>query len=662
MRVPRSLLPLLGVCAATLLTVACRSRAFNASTRSAPATDAAPPIEGRPDAGCSRYLDAGQARDFERDGTERAARGEALPVAIVGLNDLHGHVEPSDVALADGAKERRTKVGGVAAMAAYFSALCRRYQGRVLFLDAGDAYQGTLVSNMTEGESIVAAYDALGIHASTFGNHEFDYGQEALRRILARPRSFLYLSANLRDAADKTKLPWEEDRIGRLHKSGVFKIGPVKIGVVGFTTLTTPLKTLPSRVQGLAFVPPLARAGDPERGVVAAEVERLRKVGARYVVLLGHAGGRCDMSKPPEAGESACEAQDDELLAFLTGGGKGLVDAAFAGHSHNAQRHLVGGVPLMQTTGYGRSFSWLHVELVAKAAPDAPLAARAPKVEPRDPVFFCHEHFPGYESCNPKQKEWGGTFPASVFDPKASVAPRFLGEPLAFDSAAARRAGAALAPFLERVRAQQEAVVANLPERLDHDRADESTMGNCYADAARDDVDARARASGGGKRVDLVLMNSGGIRAGLNSGTIRYEDVYAALPFDNAFVGIELSAEELLAYARKVESSPEDLPYLSSPYTARLAKDRTAPRTLAILKDGKPLEAGSRHVVASSEFTAQFAEAVLGKDEFGRRSFAIGSNIRDSFAERLRKAPLPASCRKPTLGRHILVAREQEKP
>ena len=50
--------------------------------------------------------------------------------------------------------------------------------GAVLLLDAGDMWQGTLASNLTEGASMVAAYNVLGVDAATIGNHEFDFGLE----------------------------------------------------------------------------------------------------------------------------------------------------------------------------------------------------------------------------------------------------------------------------------------------------------------------------------------------------------------------------------------------------------------------------------------------------------------------------------------------------
>lgn len=45
----------------------------------------------------------------------------------------------------------------------------------VLLLDGGDIYQGTAVSNLTYGNALRAAYDAMGYDAVSLGNHEFDW-------------------------------------------------------------------------------------------------------------------------------------------------------------------------------------------------------------------------------------------------------------------------------------------------------------------------------------------------------------------------------------------------------------------------------------------------------------------------------------------------------
>ena len=48
----------------------------------------------------------------------------------------------------------------------------------VILLDGGDIYQGTPVSNLTNGAAMIAAFDAMNYDAVALGNHEFDWGVE----------------------------------------------------------------------------------------------------------------------------------------------------------------------------------------------------------------------------------------------------------------------------------------------------------------------------------------------------------------------------------------------------------------------------------------------------------------------------------------------------
>jgi 5'-nucleotidase len=46
----------------------------------------------------------------------------------------------------------------------------------MIVVDTGDMWQGTLESNMFEGEAMVRAHNMISYAAVAVGNHEFDYG------------------------------------------------------------------------------------------------------------------------------------------------------------------------------------------------------------------------------------------------------------------------------------------------------------------------------------------------------------------------------------------------------------------------------------------------------------------------------------------------------
>ncbi|MGZ3441422.1 MAG: bifunctional metallophosphatase/5'-nucleotidase, partial [Polyangia bacterium] len=55
----------------------------------------------------------------------------------------------------------------------YFAEERQNAPGRVVAVDGGDMFQGTLVSNLHEGAAMVHALNALGYSAAAVGNHEF---------------------------------------------------------------------------------------------------------------------------------------------------------------------------------------------------------------------------------------------------------------------------------------------------------------------------------------------------------------------------------------------------------------------------------------------------------------------------------------------------------
>jgi 5'-nucleotidase len=621
------------------LAVGCQSREFNISNAQEEVPSESREERSDEALGCARYL--------ARGAMPRVVQGGRVRLAIVGLNDIHGHVRESEVILTDGTRTRSTLVGGLDAAAAYFQRMCEVYSGRVLFVDAGDSYLGTLVANVTRGRVVVDALDALGIHAATFGNHEFSSGQEFLRGVLRGPRSFHYISSNVRTTRGAFP-PFDDEVFDRFSPGRVFDIGGIRVGVVSFTTLTTPAKILPSHSKGVSFLDPLSATNSEPEGLLVTAAARLRAEGADYVLLLAHAGGSCDMRRPPDEGDVACGRENDEVAPLLESLPQGTIDGVVSGHSHRPQRHFVRGVPVVQTTGMGKSASLLEVELeVPQPGGLASKPARVARQTPRDPVFFCHEHFEGYPSCNPQEPDWSGPFGEGVLDSRRpSRPPQAWGEPVNFDGAVARRVRDRLAPHFKRAEAQGNEVVGRLEVALAHSKSAESALGNCFTDA----VLAGTRDLG----VDLVVFNSGGLRGGLAAGELLYRAVFDALPFDSELVLVVLSGADLIRFAREVEATPDELPYFSAPFGARLRRLAESPRIHSVLKAGTPIDAEASYTVAVSDFQLAALDRLFGHQGHAIRATPSGKVLRDVFIQGFRRAK-PASCSAATLGRHQFI-------
>ena len=156
-----------------------------------------------------------------------------LLITLIGTNDVHGQLL------------RKDDLGGLQLFSAYVDATRKAREndgGAVLLIDAGDMWQGTLESNLSEGASVVAAFNALGYTAAAVGNHEFDFGpvgpapipetetddaRGALKQ-RALEAEFPFLAANLIDDATGLPVDWKN-----VSPSTLVNVQGVTIGIIG---------------------------------------------------------------------------------------------------------------------------------------------------------------------------------------------------------------------------------------------------------------------------------------------------------------------------------------------------------------------------------------------------------------------------------------------
>lgn len=552
------------------------------------------------------------------------ASAEPVRLTLVATNDFHGWFMPHKSTLPGGLEVEQ---GGAAVFAGYLARLRADNPGGVLLLDAGDLFQGTLASNLTEGAAVIDVYNHLGYAAAALGNHEFDYGpvgpravpgpgEDAFGALTARIRQarFPLLTVNVRDAASGQPPSW-------LGNDGTLLVTlkGVKVGIVGLTTPSTPHISNPAHVSSLRFedmVPTTLEA-----------VRSLRARGAEVLVGLAHAGGKCsDLSNPRD--NSSCDRTDDEILDFVEALPPGTLDVVFAGHTHQPMGHFFGDVPVLSTSGLGRSFG--RVELFVDPASRAVLRAST-RLEAAVPVCARVEATRG--TCDPRKLKDVGA--SARFVPAT-----FLGEPVVPDPAVEALVGASLAHVDE---VQRRPIGFTVPEILWRNYEDESALGDVLTDELRDMEGA-----------DFALMNPGGLRAELVAGSPSYGDVYKVLPFDNTVAVVTLTGAELrrlleLAYGGGV--SVFQVSGLTVTLASCPAKDRLRDVTLA---DGRPLRPDALYRGVMPDFLARGAEglsSVLGALPEGRIDLGTTRelNLREALIARWssRKTPLVA----PVLGR-----------
>jgi 2',3'-cyclic-nucleotide 2'-phosphodiesterase (5'-nucleotidase family) len=114
--------------------------------------------------------------------------------------------------------------------------------GPFLLLSGGDNWTGPAISTWFEGRGTVEVMNEMGYAASVVGNHDFDFGLQALKDRLAEAK-FPYLSANLRYKRDGTT----PSDLGVLPFT-IREIGGLRLGVIGLTTTSTPRTTNPANL------------------------------------------------------------------------------------------------------------------------------------------------------------------------------------------------------------------------------------------------------------------------------------------------------------------------------------------------------------------------------------------------------------------------------
>ncbi len=165
-------------------------------------------------------------------------------LVILHTNDTHARLEPFSPG-ADAAP-----IGGMVRVATLVNELRGSGLENVLLLDAGDAWHGTNVANMFEGESVVEVMNLMVYDAMALGNHDFNYGQTALAERQSEA-VFPVLAANVLQEATGEPIAY----------SALIKpVGNLTVGIIGLVTPDTPFVTHPKNVEGLVIADPIARA------------------------------------------------------------------------------------------------------------------------------------------------------------------------------------------------------------------------------------------------------------------------------------------------------------------------------------------------------------------------------------------------------------------
>lgn len=240
-------------------------------------------------------------------------------IDILTLNDFHG-----------------TMVGagsdpGAAKLTAYMEYYKKMNPAGTVILNAGDAFQGTPMSNLLFGKPVVEMMNTIGFDAMTMGNHEFDWSAEKAVETMKLAK-FPLIVSNIYE--NGKAVAWAKPTT-MLEKSGL------KIGVIGLATKETSEAAHKKYVGTLEFKDAAKTA--------QLNADALKKEGANIVIALGHLPA---LSSPD--GYNYGELLD---TAYGTKG----IDAFVGGHSHMNLQGFADGKPYVEAYKNGRNVG--HITL-----------------------------------------------------------------------------------------------------------------------------------------------------------------------------------------------------------------------------------------------------------------------------------------------------------
>ena len=97
-------------------------------------------------------------------------------ITILHTNDVHSHIDPIQ---ADNIGN--IHIGGFARRKTYIDKV-RNEVDNLLVLECGDMFQGSAISNMTQGGVVVDCMNEIGFDAMAVGNHGFDWGVDIIEK------------------------------------------------------------------------------------------------------------------------------------------------------------------------------------------------------------------------------------------------------------------------------------------------------------------------------------------------------------------------------------------------------------------------------------------------------------------------------------------------
>jgi len=211
-----------------------------------------------------------------------------------------------------------------------------------------------------------------------------------------------------------------------------------------------------------------------------------------------------------------------------------------------------------------------------------------------------------------------------------------------------------LAAYIPKVRAL-DTILGKLKGELRKGGMGAGSLGNFVADGMRAQASARL-----GKRIDLAIMNGGGLRRNtISEGELRARDIFELLPFENALVTLDLSGEQILKLLGVVVSGREA--QSGARLTYMIKADKSSQLETAMLRDeqgrDQEIDPKATYTIVTIDYLVNVGGERYSVLREGRNTKPVGLTLRDAIMDYVKSETAAAREIKPKLDERFILDR-----
>ncbi|MCX7905553.1 MAG: bifunctional metallophosphatase/5'-nucleotidase [Elusimicrobiales bacterium] len=456
----------------------------------------------------------------------------AEKISIYHTSDVHG-MYSSRKAKWDNENSTRS-IGGFPAL----MSLVKKDPNKYILLDSGDMFQGSPEGNITKGMATVEFMNMLGYSAAVVGNHDYDFGEENLKKLI-KSAKFPFLGANIYYLKDeKTDNETKDKNVDYLKPYTIINISKRNIAILGIAGQHTKTSTLPSNVKHLKF--------KDEARETKKWMEEIRKLNPDAVIILAHIGIDPNLSQK-------------------------IIDVSTYTFTHTRNTTIQ----------------------IAKAAQNANLILGGHNhtglingwKEPETNTMICESYW-GLTHVTKAEIEFDDST-GKVKNVSCKLIPLWVDE-TGEDKTAIKK----WEEIYSSVSKEMDKIIGKAKKALTFDsQTFDNAIGNFVTDITRLKANT-----------EIAFQNAGGVRNIINEGDIKIRDIYQVMPFENTIVVLKMKGEDIYEVIKDNLKINKTSMYISGIKVKYKIKDDKVEILEILLENGDKIEPQKIYTVATNNY------------------------------------------------------------